>query len=387
MQYRWNKTKCKTRNSTIDEDVTRLESNDRFRVSAEVFEFVGYSQASEFDLPLIAYYGDEKKYDLNGTFSKRLQSSFNTSEAVDCWALSPSINTTEIGEISLKSVNRPGFGFDVWIPLIIAAGLSSYLIIGFMTRTLERFSLVAEHRRETLRRVAALTQPANAAGSQGRVVCLTGAQARFVCNVFGHEWYPLLDQQSGRPKEEDRPPDSTTGDAVEATNSVAEPSAPSVEAVGASSSSKRNMKKNSVPADDWICAICLDDSDRLTRSVVRTVVFPCSHRFHRSCIRHWLRKGKPSCPLCLWDVRVMFDSSGAPTRNVVEMEDRSTEVVCDAIVSNEEEEPSEPLHLDASDIERFNQGLETWQFLRNEDSLSSTRLVASSTGLPEESIP
>lgn len=43
-----------------------------------------------------------------------------------------------------------------------------------------------------------------------------------------------------------------------------------------------------------MCAICHDDM--LGRSACSRL--PCGHDFHRCCIKKWLIKGKPQCPLC-----------------------------------------------------------------------------------------
>ena len=43
-----------------------------------------------------------------------------------------------------------------------------------------------------------------------------------------------------------------------------------------------------------ICAICHDDM----RGRSLCARLPCGHEFHRACIRKWLIKGKPQCPLC-----------------------------------------------------------------------------------------
>lgn len=62
---------------------------------------------------------------------------------------------------------------------------------------------------------------------------------------------------------------------------------------------------------EWTCSICLEDADNC-QNKLRVVVLPCSHRFHTRCIRRWLRRGSPTCPLCNWDVSTLFNEEGLP---------------------------------------------------------------------------
>eukprot|EP00190_Bangiopsis_sp_CCMP1999_P000755 CAMPEP_0198735396 /NCGR_PEP_ID=MMETSP1475-20131203/59125_1 /TAXON_ID= ORGANISM="Unidentified sp., Strain CCMP1999" /NCGR_SAMPLE_ID=MMETSP1475 /ASSEMBLY_ACC=CAM_ASM_001111 /LENGTH=243 /DNA_ID=CAMNT_0044499053 /DNA_START=275 /DNA_END=1006 /DNA_ORIENTATION=+ len=45
-------------------------------------------------------------------------------------------------------------------------------------------------------------------------------------------------------------------------------------------------------ADDYCCAVCLDDSGG------RVCRLPCKHEFHYMCLKLWLRRGGTKCPLC-----------------------------------------------------------------------------------------
>ena len=46
-------------------------------------------------------------------------------------------------------------------------------------------------------------------------------------------------------------------------------------------------------AEEWICAICLDDNQQDCHTLV-----PCNHRFHTVCIVEALRRSGPECPYC-----------------------------------------------------------------------------------------
>lgn len=63
-------------------------------------------------------------------------------------------------------------------------------------------------------------------------------------------------------------------------------------------------------SDAWTCSICLDDEEK--GAPTRSVVLPCGHRYHARCIRKWLRRGAPTCPLCNWNVAGLFDEAGEP---------------------------------------------------------------------------
>lgn len=64
---------------------------------------------------------------------------------------------------------------------------------------------------------------------------------------------------------------------------------------------------------EWTCSVCLDGvEDGMENGVIRTVNLPCEHRFHRECIKKWLRRGRAACPLCDWDPRQLFDNTGQP---------------------------------------------------------------------------
>jgi len=62
---------------------------------------------------------------------------------------------------------------------------------------------------------------------------------------------------------------------------------------------------------EWTCSICLEDADN-GQVKLRVVVLPCSHRFHTRCIRRWLRRGSPTCPLCNFDLSTLFNEDGLP---------------------------------------------------------------------------
>ncbi|GAB4826388.1 hypothetical protein Ancab_009253 [Ancistrocladus abbreviatus] len=47
------------------------------------------------------------------------------------------------------------------------------------------------------------------------------------------------------------------------------------------------------------CAICCMEYER--RQYITTL--PCTHRYHRECINHWLKQ-KKTCPICLVEVKV-----------------------------------------------------------------------------------
>ncbi len=62
--------------------------------------------------------------------------------------------------------------------------------------------------------------------------------------------------------------------------------------------------------ESWTCSICLEDEEG--GSANRAVMLPCKHRYHARCVRKWLRRGAPTCPLCNWNVQTLFDENGAP---------------------------------------------------------------------------
>lgn len=68
------------------------------------------------------------------------------------------------------------------------------------------------------------------------------------------------------------------------------------------------VKKTADDDDDETCVVCL--SELWTRKACQ---LQCEHRFHVSCINHWLSKAyRPICPLCLVEVRVKPPKSQAP---------------------------------------------------------------------------
>lgn len=139
-----------------------------------------------------------------------------------------------------------------WILTIGSALSGVYILLVTLLVVVNQITTVLDRRRHALdtHRNPAQTQanplnPSTSPSATGQAN-LTRAQTHFICNSFAHAWRD--------------------------------------------------------PAQDWLCAICLAGSDE-PRAVIHTVILPCSHRFHRMCIRAWLRRGKSICPLCQWDVR------------------------------------------------------------------------------------
>ena len=60
-----------------------------------------------------------------------------------------------------------------------------------------------------------------------------------------------------------------------------------------------------IPEPDRLCAICYEDFTVGSHVVVETV---CQHRFHKHCIKKWLRL-KNVCPLCH---RPVFTNASQP---------------------------------------------------------------------------
>lgn len=330
---------------------------------AIVTSITSIDEVNKFNLPQTAYYGSDDSYHLKKNKAqeavKNATSPNSDLVTVDCWVQPPL--DPEIGRISLVHVDPPDAPLSTWALTVIATVAGIYLMIIAATYLFDRLTQILDERRAMLHRVAGMdVEGGETGGVQGRLACLNSAQARFVCSVFARDWKPLTDG---------------AGDGADAAS----------------------HRKRSPPAPDWVCAICLDDSDRQAQGTVRTVQLPCGHRFHRGCIRQWLRRGKPACPLCQWDVRQLFDQSGAPALHVVTT--HTPPLQCDADVGDEGQQQQEQqqqqrrrrlnrrddngtanatattapaiLVLDESDCERYTQGLASWQHLQDDESVSS----------------
>ncbi len=112
----------------------------------------------------------------------------------------------------------------------------------------------------------------------------------------------------------------TGGDRVPATNEQAEGNTPTKRATCLSPTQTRwvasqfgNVVEGSTMPDEWVCSICLEECEETQR--LRVIVLPCDHRFHSKCLKKWLRRGSPTCPLCNFDVHSLFDDDGAPLDN------------------------------------------------------------------------
>ncbi|NXJ61986.1 DZIP3 ligase, partial [Rostratula benghalensis] len=77
--------------------------------------------------------------------------------------------------------------------------------------------------------------------------------------------------------------------------------------VGATPKSK--WKKVGYALNDDLCSICHDE---LSRDVCE---LECGHRFHRECIRTWLKQHSSTCPICRVHALLPEDFPQLPARN------------------------------------------------------------------------
>lgn len=291
--------------------------NSNYRVKATVTAIEGYEE----DVSEQAYYGVNDNYVLTKKSAKRVESELSQQGKVDCWVKN---GDEKISSISLKKID-PYLSLGTWISTGLAVAVSVYLMVVLMGSLLDHMSTTVDHRRTTLRRVALLAQQGEGQGGgpRGRTLCLSSAQARFVCNVFARDWKPPSQGSGGAGENVERRSGSGIGFAhmVLHGGSTVTGDDDDVVVGGACVDHlrrKRKKRRDPQPPPDWVCAVCLDGPDRQSQGVVRTVELPCSHRFHRGCIRRWLRRGKPNCPLCQWDARQLFDESGMPSINIID---------------------------------------------------------------------
>lgn len=314
----WTKYPC-----TMDMPVIQNNGAEplKYRIVANVTDITDL----RIDHSILAYYGTDDSYNLldKEIAEKILNELGGSDNDTSCWVFVP--RSKEQPQVSLKPIFPDSSTYLVWFTTIIAVCSGLFLFFSVISRISDRIYELTNSGNHTFRNIRNLHQaPANVAQPSNRPRCLTIRQTRFVCNVFSREWHPLQEE-----------PDD---------------------------------------ASDWICSICLDGPDANTQRLIRTVLLPCTHRFHRGCIRHWLRKGKPACPLCQWDARQLFNEDGEPTQFIVGSSgtaDTAAPLQCVAVVRDDNVENG--LTLPAADHERFTQGVASWQYLNDEDSMSSIR--------------
>lgn len=313
----WRESICTIGEPEIQEN---LDTPPKYRIVANVTKISNYS----IDQPVKAYYGTDASYSLmDKRAADNAYESLSDSGENACWVFKPRTEATP--RISLKVVIPDATTYLVWFTTIVAVCTGLFLFFVVVSRVSDRLYDLTNGTNNTFRNVRNLNQaPSNTAQASIRPRCLTIRQTRFVCNVFGREWLPSQERNDDR--------------------------------------------------CDWICSICLEEADARTQKTIRTVLLPCTHRFHRACIRHWLRKGKPACPLCQWDVRQLFNEDGEPTQFIVDTSatpDAAAPLQCVAFVRDDAAE--NVLTLQPADHERFTQGVATWQSLNDEESVSSVR--------------
>lgn len=313
--------KCETENVEKESD-----GNDppRFRIVATVNSTD--PDVLKLNEPVTAYYGPDDSYNLRPKQAKEAFVRLTNSSNSSCWVLQQG----ESVRISLKFIPPYFTSYLVWLTTIIAVCTGLYLFFSMISHLSDTFYL-GNPSSNAIRNIRNLTQaPGNVAAASNRPRCLSIRQTRFTCNVFGREWVP----------------------------------------------SQEDVDE----ASDWVCSICLDEPDPNSPRPVRTVLLPCTHRFHRSCIRYWLRKGKPACPLCQWDARQLFDEDGQPKQVAVDIPAAADSAPLQCVAVVRDGPPESVLTLNATDHERFTENVANWEFLNDEESMSSAQTPQPSSG-------
>lgn len=84
---------------------------------------------------------------------------------------------------------------------------------------------------------------------------------------------------------------------------------------------KQQMNKVFVPPTaedlqkyDPLCSICHDDITDAPESLAASVLFPCSHMFHRECILHWFHQ-QQRCPMCSTNIDELVERAEKQKRD------------------------------------------------------------------------
>ncbi|NWU91053.1 DZIP3 ligase, partial [Upupa epops] len=79
--------------------------------------------------------------------------------------------------------------------------------------------------------------------------------------------------------------------------------------VNVAATPKSKWKRDDEASGDDLCTICHDE---LSSDTYR---LDCGHRFHRECIRRWLKQHSSTCPICRVHALLPEDFPEFPTRN------------------------------------------------------------------------
>lgn len=263
----WLHRSCVIHSSTISRNnaaaeaaKTTHERTHVWRTEAVVSGF-GLKNASE---TVTAFWGRSGAYTLTESEAKKQKLSLQPpGQWAQCWVRRASLRNVSMSEVARIRSSAEEVHLNLAWGTSFFAAISGFLLLTLFISLLQRALLRAtgaDARREQEERDRTVAK---------RLTVLSPAQARFVVSEFG-------------------------------------------KVVGGNAGGGADIK-------DWTCSICLDDDDAVQR--LRVVVLPCDHIYHSRCIRKWLRRGSPTCPLCNWDVQSLFNEEGLPVDkngNVIE---------------------------------------------------------------------
>lgn len=234
----------------VNARVTKSSQDDKWRPEADVRGF-GLKNESEI---VTAYWGRNKGYYYIEERARRLIKQLpSVGKRVTCW-----VKHKDTRAVSMVKVNRTAFSQeDVYLNMAwgssFFAAVSGFLLLTVAVNFVQRALVYAVNGGE---RATAENDQAEGNNATKRTACLSPAQTRWVASQFG--------------------------DVVE----------------------------GKMMPDEWACSICLEECEETQR--LRVIVLPCNHRFHSRCLKRWLRRGSPTCPLCNFDVHSLFNEDGTP---------------------------------------------------------------------------